>query len=84
VEEKIGFYAQLVDDGQVIGAALKTKLGTKPIYVSVGHKISLSSAIKWVLNCCRGYRLPEPTRLAHLAAGGNLRIEPGQQGKLFD
>ena len=84
VEEKIGFYAQLVDDSQVIGAVLKTKLGTKPIYVSVGHKISLSSAIKWVLNCCRGYRLPEPTRLAHLAAGGNLRIEPGQQGKLFD
>lgn len=84
VEEKIGFYAQLVDDGQVIGAVLKTKLGTKPIYVSIGHKVSLSSAIKWVLNCCRGYRLPEPTRLAHLAAGGNLRIEPGQQGKLFD
>jgi len=84
VEEKIGFHAQLVDDGQVIGVALKTKLGTKPIYVSVGHKISLSSAIKWVLNCCRGYRLPEPTRLAHLAAGGNLRIETGKQGKLFD
>jgi deoxyribonuclease V len=84
VEEKIGFYAQLVDNGQVIGAVLKTKLGTKPIYVSIGHKVSLSSAIKWVLNCCHGYRLPEPTRLAHLAAGGNLRIEPGQQGKLFD
>ncbi len=84
VEEKIGFYAQLVDNGQVIGAVLKTKLGTKPIYVSVGHKVSLSSAVKWVLNCCRGYRLPEPTRLAHLAAGGNLRIEPRQQGKLFD
>jgi len=84
VEEKVGFYTQLIDDGQVIGAVLKTKLRTKPIYVSIGHKISLNSAIKWVLNCCRGYRLPEPTRLAHLAAGGNLRLEPGQQGKLFD
>lgn len=84
VAEKVGSYAELVDNGQVIGAALRTKLGTKPIYVSTGHKIGLSSAIKWVLNCCRDYRLPEPTRLAHLAAGGNLRIESSQQGKLFD
>lgn len=84
VEEKVGSYAELVDNEQVIGAALRTKIGTKPIYVSIGHKISLNSAIKWVLNCCRGYRLPEPTRLAHLAAGGNLKIESSQQGKLFD
>jgi len=81
--EKVGSYAELVDSEQVIGAALRTKLGTKAIYVSIGHKISLNSAIKWVLNCCRGYRLPEPTRLAHLAAGGNLKIESSQQGKLF-
>lgn len=84
VGEKVGSYAELVDNDQVIGSALRTKLGTKPIYVSIGHKISLNSAIKWVLNCCRGYRLCEPTRLAHLAAGGNLRIESGEQGKLFD
>jgi len=81
--EKVGSYAELVDSEQVIGAALRTKLGTKPVYVSIGHKISLNSAIKWVLNCCRGYRLPEPTRLAHLAAGGNFGIESSQQGKLF-
>jgi len=81
--EKVGSYAELVDSEQVIGAALRTKLGTKPVYVSIGHKISLNSAIKWVLNCCRGYRLPEPTRLAHLVAGGNLKIESSQQGKLF-
>ena len=84
VGEKVGSYAELVDNGQVIGAALRTRIGVKPIYVSVGHKISLNSAIKWVLNCCRGYRLCEPTRLAHLAAGGNLRVESSQPGKLFD
>ena len=83
VGEKVGSYAELVDNGQVIGAALRTRIGVKPIYVSVGHKISLNSAIKWVLNCCRGYRLCEPTRLAHLAAGGNLRVESSQQGELF-
>ena len=67
-----GSYAEVVDRGEVIGAALRTKYGVKPIYVSIGHKVDLQTAIYWVLECCRGYRLPEPTRLAHLAAGGNL------------
>ncbi len=67
-----GSYAEVVDNGETIGAALRTKLGAKPIYVSIGHKVDLETAIHWVLECCRGYRLPEPTRLAHLAAGGNL------------
>jgi deoxyribonuclease V len=67
-----GSYAELVDGDEIIGAALRTKAGVKPVYVSIGHKISLESAIHWVTRCCRGYRLPEPTRLAHLAAGGKL------------
>ena len=70
--EKPGSYAEVVDRGETIGVALRTKLGIKPIYVSIGHKVDLQAAIYWVLECCRGYRLPEPTRLAHLAAGGNL------------
>jgi len=70
-----GGYAELVDSGEVIGAALRTKSGVNPVYVSIGHRIDLRSAICWVLECCRGYRLPEPTRLAHLAAGGNLKQE---------
>ncbi len=73
--EKPGSYAEVVDRGEVIGAALRTKLGTKPIYVSIGHKVDLQAAIYWALECCCGYRLPEPTRLAHLAAGGNLKPE---------
>jgi len=67
-----GSYAELVDGEEIIGAALRTKAGTKPVYVSIGHKVNLKSAINWVMRCCRGYRLPEPTRLAHLAAGGRL------------
>ena len=58
-----------------MGVALRTKAGVKPVYVSIGHKVDLPAAIQWVLQCCRGYRLPEPTRLAHLAAGGNLKLE---------
>ena len=67
-------YSDLVDKNEIIGAVLRTKHGVKPVYVSVGHKISLDTAVNWVLNCCRGYRLPQPTRLAHLAAGGNLQF----------
>jgi len=84
--EKPGSYAEVIDEGETIGAALRTKLGVKPVYVSIGHKVDLQTAIYWVLECCRGYRLPEPTRLAHLAAGGNLKTEKseaGYQGKFF-
>jgi len=89
--EKPGSYAEVIDRGEIIGAALRTRLGVKPIYVSIGHKVDLQTAIYWVLDCCRGYRLPEPTRLAHLAAGGNLEqerdtrsAEAACQGKLFE
>jgi deoxyribonuclease V len=85
-----GSYAEIVDRSETIGAAVRTKLGVKPVYVSIGHKIDLETAIYWVLKLCRGYRLPEPARLAHLAAGGNLKgegdiltTEASQQVRLF-
>jgi len=88
--EKPGSYAEVVDEGETIGVALRTRLGVKPVYVSIGHKVDLQTAIHWVLECCRGYRIPEPTRLAHLAAGGNLEQgreavtpEAGYQAELF-
>ncbi|MBN2240489.1 MAG: deoxyribonuclease V [Dehalococcoidales bacterium] len=71
-----GSFSRLTDKDEVIGAVVRTKRAVKPVFVSPGHLISLDSAVTWVLNCCRGYRLPEPTRLAHLSAGGNL---PGQK-----
>jgi len=74
-EETPGSYTELVDQGETVGAALRTRTGVKPVYVSIGHKIDLKNAIHWVLATCRGYRLPEPARLAHLAAGGNLKSE---------
>jgi len=70
VTDEVGDYVELIDNSEIIGVALRSKAGTKPIYVSVGHRIDLLTAIEWVMNCCRGYRLPEPSRLAHLAAGG--------------
>lgn len=70
--DEAGSYSLLTDKGEIIGAAVRTRKSVKPLYVSIGHKIDLESAIRWVLNCCRGFRLPEPTRLAHLAAKGQL------------
>jgi len=78
-----GSFAELRDNGEAIGAVLRTKTGVTPVYVSIGHKVDLESAIFWVMECCRGYRLPEPTRLAHLAAAGHLNNKEAQQGKLF-
>ncbi|WP_439597433.1 endonuclease V [Falsiroseomonas sp.] len=63
-----GAEAPLVWKGQVIGLALRTRRGANPIYISIGHRISLPTARAWVLALGRGRRLPEPTRLAHEAA----------------
>ena len=66
--------AELLYNGQTIGLALRTRRDVKPVYVSVGHRISLESAADWVLRTCRGYRLPEPTRQAHLLVN-RLRLK---------
>jgi deoxyribonuclease V len=71
-ENEPGDYTNLIDKDEIIGAVVRTKHGVKPVYVSIGHRISLDTAINWIIRCCRGYRLPQPIRLAHLAAGGNL------------
>lgn len=55
-------------DGEIIGAAVSTRRGSKPIYVSVGHKVNLETAVRVVLGCSIGYRIPEPLRAAHVAA----------------
>ena len=72
IGEEVGSQVEVVDGGQVVGMAVRTRPGSKPIYVSVGHKVDLAAAVGLVLACIRGYRLPEPTRLAHLAAAGPL------------
>jgi deoxyribonuclease V len=58
--------------GEIIGAVIRSKERTNPLYVSVGHKVDLDTAVQYVLACCRGYRLPETSRLAHMAASGEV------------
>lgn len=75
-EEK-GSWSPLLDKDEVIGAALRTRSHAKPIYVSIGHRVDLETAISLVLSCTTRYRLPETTRWAHrLAEKG----KPGRAG----
>jgi deoxyribonuclease V len=61
-----GAVAPLLDGAEVIGSVVRTRARIKPVYVSVGHKIDLPGAVRVVLESCAGYRIPEPTRQAHL------------------
>lgn len=65
-----GTWRPLLDKGEVVGAALRTRDGVAPVYVSIGHKVSLEAAIEIVLACTPKYRLPETTRAAHRLASG--------------
>ncbi|WP_299589488.1 deoxyribonuclease V [uncultured Microbulbifer sp.] len=59
-----GATAPLVDNGEVIGNVLRTQTDINPIYVSIGHRISLGTACNWILKFSPKYRLPETTRVA--------------------
>jgi deoxyribonuclease V len=63
----------LVDGKETVGAEVVTREGYKPIYVSVGHKISLERAIEIVNRCTRGCRIPEPARKAHAIANNEKK-----------
>ncbi len=68
-----GSTSKLLDHDEVIGAALRTRHNSKPVIISIGHRVDLESAMSMTIACGRGYRLPEPTRLAHNLAS---RKEP--------
>jgi deoxyribonuclease V len=63
--ERKGAWVPLVDHGETIGAVLRTRTGVTPLYVSIGHRVSLEAAVRWVMACTTRYRLPETTRWAH-------------------
>jgi len=74
VAEDKGSTAVLTHRGRIVGAVVRTRTHVKPVFVSPGHAITLAEAIRFVLDCCKGYKLPEPTRQAHLAAN-QLRLD---------
>lgn len=70
VPDEKGAWVGLYDRDELIGAVLRTRRGVKPLYVSIGHRISLERAIEYVMTCVTKYRLPETTRAAHRLASG--------------
>lgn len=67
-----GAWVPLIHQGETIGAVVRTRVGVKPLYISPGHRISLTTAIDYVMRCTTRYRLPETTRYAHNLAS-NVR-----------
>lgn len=65
-----GARCPLMDGDQCIGTVLRTRAGVRPLYISIGHRISLPSAVEYVMRCTTRYRLPETTRAAHKLASG--------------
>jgi len=59
-----GAWSPLMAGGEELGRVVRTKARTRPLFVSVGYRITLPLAVETVLRCARGYRLPEPTRIA--------------------
>jgi deoxyribonuclease V len=64
-----GGYSDLIDHDEVIGAVLRTRANVKPVFISVGHLADLETSIRLVMACTSKYRLPDPIRAAHNAAG---------------
>lgn len=72
------------DSERAIGAVLRTREKTNPLYISPGHLIDIEHSVAFVLDCVTQHRLPESTRWAHLVAGGEkLPSEEGSQARLF-
>jgi deoxyribonuclease V len=72
------------DSARVIGAVLRTREGTHPLYISPGHLMDVAQSVDLVLRCVTHFRLPEPTRWAHkFAAGERLPTDDGLQPRLL-
>ncbi len=69
-----GDRAELEDHGEIVGAVVCTREGVKPVFVSVGNKITLNQAVEVVMQSVTRYRFPEPIRQAHILAGRQLRL----------
>jgi deoxyribonuclease V len=77
VPEEPGAAVPLLWKGVEIGTVLRTRRRSNPLYLSPGHRVAAASAVAWVRQSLRGYRLPEPTRRAHLAANAERRRARG-------
>jgi len=77
--EEAGAWVPLIFNHETVGAVLRTRPHVKPMIISLGHRISLETSLHYVLACCKGYRLPEPTRQADKLSKDNAWREPDDE-----
>jgi len=73
VPNQKGTWQPLMGKEECIGAVLRTRVNVKPIYISIGHRICLETAIDFVMQCTTRFKLPETTRIAHKYASQTLQ-----------
>ncbi len=78
--EARGSTATLVHRGEVVGMAVRTRTGVRPVYVSPGHLMDLPTAVALVLQVSRGYREPEPIRRSHRLVSDVRRLDESRHG----
>ena len=79
VKDKKGSSAPVILNNEAVGAALRTRSGVKPLYVSPGNHIDIENSLDIVLNSCRKFRIPEPIRAAHKSANESRKLDrPGR------
>jgi deoxyribonuclease V len=76
--EAAGSWTELVESGERIGAAVRTRAGVRPVYVSQGNRVSLETAIRLTLEVADGFRIPRPTREADRFTKAVKRLENGK------
>ena len=74
VGQKRGDYSHLLYKGRRVGAVVRTRSGVKPLFISPGYAVSMDDALRLILKCGGRYRIPEPTRQAHLL-GKRLQVQ---------
>lgn len=73
-----GSWVPLRDRGEIVGAVVRTRTAVRPLFVSIGHRVSLETAVAWTLRLCAGRRLPEPIRLADRLSRCHPEPEPAE------
>jgi len=74
--EEAGAWVPLIYKGEQVGAVVRTRSHVKPMIISLEHRMSLETSVQYALACCKGYRLPEPTRQADKLSKDNTCQEP--------
>ena len=74
---EVGDTSPIMNGNTEVGRAIRSRENVKPLYVSPGHKMDVETAVKTVIDLLRGYRLPEPLRLAHIMVNKQRRSYDG-------